>query len=427
MKKTFCLFSLAVGLFCCLGSLEAAEVLWQADFSQDGPLNWRSIHINKRDRFEVKNNELIVTGVAAPYLGSRYIIDLPDLDRGALCFEVNPNSAKASGAYSRNGFSLMVRLNDVVTAFGISSWFRYREHSPQKQVHMYNDPPFGQYYPCKIEFDKTAGTLRYYLKDMVTPVFVEDNVAFPDKNTLIVGNYGLCSGTVENRLRNLRLEKMDGSGSGSVRTFVLHGFASGSYQLDRLTGALSTSPVVNYYVKPIVNVLCVNKFTLDRMPDFSMLSAGSLVVLADIPLNCAKLDQAALLHLEAAVRNGTTLIVLGGMFTLNKGCFAGTPLEALMPVTIAQPFSMHTFPAMPEFPGAAKSAFYMTHGGNIKPQAQVFAQHNQIPLLVGWKYGKGQVVVSMVVPAGDIPDGRYFCGQTNQFTDKIVKSVNALK
>ena len=123
MKSLLGIFFAALGI-----QLAAAEILWQADFNKKGELDWKKIRVNANDSFVTKDGVLIATCSALGKnvnKGSVYETALPDVDRGALYFEVRPNATN-SNSHSYNHLSLMIRFNGRAYASSRRAFRTYR-------------------------------------------------------------------------------------------------------------------------------------------------------------------------------------------------------------------------------------------------------------------------------------------------------------
>ncbi|HEY4094623.1 MAG TPA: VWA domain-containing protein [Baekduia sp.] len=83
------------------------------------------------------------------------------------------------------------------------------------------------------------------------------------------------------------------------------------------------------------NGLAVTTTTPSAWPSPVTLATADLVVLADIPATA--LPTSGVTALRTAVRGGTGLFVLGGPHSLSLGGYAGTPLDAMLPVQSLTP------------------------------------------------------------------------------------------
>ena len=109
------------------------------------------------------------------------------------------------------------------------------------------------------------------------------------------------------------------------------------------------------------------RFDLQPKPSPSKAPA-KYIVLADMP--APPIPQYALKMIRQTVENGGKLIVLDGVFTLQKGEYAGTVLEEILPVSVKDKWGA----AVP-LPGAK------------------IHKHNGRDSIVYWNAGKGTVYV----------------------------------
>ena len=416
--------SLPLTLCAALGlQLAASEVLWKADFGRQGELDWKKIRANEADSFVTGNGILTATCSALGKkvnTGAVYETALPDVDRGALYFEVLPN---AGGAPSRtyNHLSLLIRFNGRLVSLRPGWWTHYFPKSGNRRLAAI---PAGKWLAFKIEFDHKAKTISYFFNDMATPVFVEKNVEFQGPVKFQLGNYGLTSGNVVNHIRNVRLEKADDDSSKSRSgAVVLRGIDFDAYDIDgilREFGVRDKPVFCDVAVK--TGLLMKNEFFLTKSPLFARMKP-SLVIMADFPFN-GTLNADDLDELVAEVKNGAKLIVLGGMFTLNKGEFRHQAFNEMLPVRIASPwdiaYSRKNFSVQ-----GAKGTVAIYHKCLLADGAKAFLQVENAPLLSVVGRGSGAVAVYCGIPGGRQADKGEMIHRQKNFPRMLKKSLSS--
>lgn len=402
--------------------LAASEVLWKADFDKKGELDWKKIRVNEADSFVTGDGLLSATCSALGKkvnTGSVYETPLPFAERGALRFEVLPN---AGGASSRtyDHLSLLIRFNGRLVSLRPGWWTYFFPKNGHRRLAAI---PAGKWLDFKIEFDRKARTAAYFFSDMQTPVFVEKEVDFPREIKFQFGNYGLTSGTVVNHIRNVRLEKAeDASSKPRSGAVVLRGIDFDAYDIDGILRefAIREKPVFcDVAVK--TGLLMKNEFYLTKSPLFSR-TKPALVVMADFPLN-GTLTNDDLEELATEVRDGAKLIVLGGMFTLNKGEFKNDAFNKLLPVRIGSPWDIayrkDNFPVT-----GAPGAVAIYHKCPLADGARALLQVEGAPLLSAVRRGSGAVAVYCGIPGGRQADRGEMIHRQKNFPGMLKKALS---
>lgn len=397
-------------ILCSIFILAGSEILWEADFSVDGELNWKKVRSSEKDRFEIKDGVLIAECANAPYKGSLYEIKLPSVERGSIVFEVNINPDS-----QYNNLSLIVRFCQSLTAFRPKLWTRYIEKRGSKQLGAIGN---GQWYHCKISFDRKKNTIAYYINDMSDPVASDTGVEFPAELTLQIGNYGLATGMITNRIRNLKMLKREETEESIGGPMIFRGMSFEAYDLEGFAAILSKIKPRTYTLEVKPGLLTENHFALDKVPRKG--SVADCIIMADMPVGKV-LSEDVQEIIENSVKNGATLIVLGGMFTLNKGDFKDTLLEKMLPVELESPWAVAKLDAPAVFDVGYK-LFYL-HDLKIRDHAQVKKQINGKNFIISGNYGKGKVVVSLGIPAGDLLDGEKYFGLSGEFNQLIIDAI----
>ncbi len=139
----------------------------------------------------------------------------------------------------------------------------------------------------------------------------------------------------------------------------------------------------------------------------------SVVVLANVQAD--HLGAGILNSLKAFVENGGGLVVLGGFAAYASGGYAGTPLEAMLPVSLAGTEcgygaqagtgALLNRPAESDWPThvnfEAKPLAYYFHTLVPKSDARVQLRVGQQPAIVSGTFGKGRVVACSLMANGD--------------------------
>jgi hypothetical protein len=265
----------------------------------------------------------------------------------------------------------------------------------------------------KIAFDADAGTVEYYIGDMENPAMVDSNVTLkPEKNgkgMLVIGNYGLANDTVLNELRNIRLVKVAGDARNAAvgsSAMLFRGVAFDCYQLDNIINKLNVSKVQKYTLVTGLALHAKNNLYLDKKPSTKLKLLPKYIIMADMPLGGSVPGYVQKMIAES-VKNGSTLLILGGMFTLNKGEFKGSPLEKILPVKISSPWDvqkLNTASAV-KTSLAGKPLVKYLHKLQLNQNGKVMVRADEYPFIVSGKYGKGKVIVCLGMPCGKFTAG----------------------
>ena len=133
------------------------------------------------------------------------------------------------------------------------------------------------------------------------------------------------------------------------------------------------------------------------MPGINQKVPPRLIILCDIPAGKV-LPSFVAEQIEKAVKKGSSLLLLGGYFTLNKGEFKGSVLERIIPVVCRNPFDTKFFAApvpVENIPDATVKAIQLV---NLKSEAEVVSSVQGIPFVITGNYGHGKVVVVTGLP-----------------------------
>ncbi|MBQ9501111.1 MAG: hypothetical protein IJU70_03030 [Lentisphaeria bacterium] len=416
MRTLFLTLAAALGL-----QLAAADVLWKADFDKQGELAWKKIRANAADSFVTGNGVLTA---ACSALGKKvntgvlYETALPDVERGALYFEVLPNAGNAP-RQTYDHLSLLIRFNGRLVSLRPGWWTHYFVKSGNRRLAAI---PAGKWLSFKIEFDRKAKTISYFFNDMTTPVWVEKDVEFKGPVKFQFGNYGLTSGPVVNHIRNVRLEKAEDA-SDKVRSgaVILRGIDFDAYDIDGILREFSIGEKPVFCDVAIkTGLLMKNEFYLTKNPLFAR-TRPALIVMADFPLN-GTLSADDLDELVSEVKNGAQLIVLGGMFTLNKGEFRHAAFNKILPVRIAAPWDIAYDKDNFSVRGAEGAvALYQTCP--LTEGAQALLSVGNAPLLSGIRCGSGAVAVYTGIPGGRRADKGEMIHRQKTFPKLLKKSL----
>ncbi|MFA6666125.1 MAG: hypothetical protein WCT06_06105 [Armatimonadota bacterium] len=431
MRRTVMALGIAVSLLlgCCLAGANAAiskEVVFSQDFQgKDGKkiedLGWTRNGTDEQSTWEIKDGVLEITCFNKPYKGGYIRMKVPFVTRGEFSFDVNINS-KGSSGYQH--LSLRVGLYNLKTAFNgymKNKWMRIFDGAAGKDgdwAYMSKDVPVGKTIKCKILFDASKETIEYYCEDMENPCYVEQGVklspAADGSGSILIGNYGVASDTIINQISNIKLVSFDGKPKASAaieqpragQTTVYRGMAFERYRLEEMLSALHVNNARVYTTLVGLGLRPVNSFRLDRQPSLLSSVRDSLIIMADVPLGPGGAVQEALQRrLKEDISSGAHLVILGGLFTLDRGQFEGSPLEEVLPVKLDGIRGLAKAPKplpIEDGSGASEKVASIFYYHDLTPvsNACVLASADGHPLIVSRPFGKGLVTVFTGMPCG---------------------------
>lgn len=144
-----------------------------------------------------------------------------------------------------------------------------------------------------------------------------------------------------------------------------------------------------------------NQFRLDKLPQVNPKKASQYIIMADFPLNAGVMPDIAMKSIIKDIKRGSTLVILGGLFTLNKGEFNKTCLTSILPVETENVWAVKKLKFPITTPGG--NIVYI-HDIHLTSGANVIYESGSQPLWVAKKCEKGQVIVFLGIPSGTDKD-----------------------
>ena len=336
MKSTLILLA-AFSVLSLSADVTEPKVVWSGKFVKEGsPADngFKMYRDNGKDQFTVRDGVLTMVCQNSPYKGTGYEKTIPGISRGELTFE-----AVTGLGTGYNHYSLSMGMGRLLFSWrGKNAWQLY--HPKENKWHPLSDHVSnGVWHKYKISFDAIHHTAEFFVDDMENPVFIDEKSEFiPGKNVHFrISNYGLCNGTIVNRLRNIQLKAVPPRkkiAGGSLKgTMVFRGISDTFWPLRKLIADLGEKEVAEFILQiPPHHVKNDNvHFDLQPKPSPSK-GAAKYIIFADMPLT--PIPPYTMKMIRQAVENGAKLIILDGLFTLQKGEYAGTVLEDILPISI---------------------------------------------------------------------------------------------
>ena len=334
MKNTLIL--LAAAALSLSADVTEPRVVWSVKFEKEGSLadnGFKRYRDNGKDQFTVRDGVLTMVCQNSPYKGTGYEKTMPGLLRGELTFEAFTGSGTGY-----NHYSLSMGMGNLLISWrGKNAWHLY--HPEENKWHPLTDRVSnGVWHKYKISFDAINHTAEFYVDDMENPVFIDERSEFITGNNVNfrISNYGLCRGTIVNKLRNIELKAVPEGKKITHQplkgTMVFRGISDTFWPLRKLVADLGEKDIAEFILQiPPHHVKNDNvHFDLQPKPSPSK-GPAKYIIFADMPSTPIPLYTMKMIRL--AVENGAKLIILDGLFTLQKGEYAGTVLEDILPVS----------------------------------------------------------------------------------------------
>ena len=371
----------------------AERIIWQDKFSESRTMEeagFKKVKTLESDNFELKDGVLEMTfGERKPNKGTQYQLMLPAVPRGEFSFEAK---LAVSGLKDFKDASLLIRVGPHHTFFRKHVWVLHRPKHGDMLPHV--PVTMNQWVKFKILFDANTGITEYYVNDMTTPVRVDfEGEANHKPISLMIANYALFNGTVKHQLRNMKLTVLppvEKKLSGLMRfrgvSFYPDSFAAGFGEKDIETWDLT------FYR---ANIRATNRYKMNP-ENLPWRGIPKYIVMEDMPLTkMSKLDQK---NIVRAVKSGSTLIILGGLYTLNKGDFAKSYLEEILPVDVQNPWAIKRFKTPIQTPFGP---IHNIHDLKLLPDSEVLMTGSgSVPLIVRKNVEKGSVIVFLGIESG---------------------------
>ena len=194
----------------------------------------------------------------------------------------------------------------------------------------------GTWHHCRIAFDAPGDRVEFFLDDMGDPAYIAGNVsvwreAEFEGGELKIGGMGLSGGSV-GEFRNLTLVETKANDAAVARTetLIFNGMASEYYGVDEFLAAdgpqLYLLDFTRYCYMPR------NCYKYSKLPGVERMRRAKRIVLVDAPVSYDHvLPDFILKDIATAAHEGAEVIFLDGPFALERGEYAGTALERILP------------------------------------------------------------------------------------------------
>ena len=404
-------------LIACAG-ISPAQVLFSEDFDGDASVaerGWTVEATPEQSEWSVEDGHLSVICHRNPYKGGRIVRQVPATERGVL--ELDCLFAR-DGDTDYNHLCFGLKLYGQAMAFkkyGGHLWMVYRPAENNWYV-VSDRVPLREWTHLRVEFDIPRSRAEFFLGDDPDPLLIATDLAMTpegESGELELFNYGLTKGTVAQVVDNIVLRGTEPTGEAAGaernRALVFRGMTSERYRaLEAMQGALGAERVSTYTLMTrSAATVPSNKLSLDRVPGAATWRQVRWIVLEDMPAGPGDVLPAYLLDdLERAVRDGASLLVLAGPLSLGKGAWQGTPLEAMLPVSVGGPWELKRLDAPAPLSGCEGSpAVRWYHDVPLVDGAtagDLTAAGK--PMVATRQLGEGSVTVFLAAPLGSAED-----------------------
>lgn len=328
-----------------------------------GAFSWTT-HIPEGGlQFAEKNGALSfrLAGRGAAKGGDGYVeTALPLYGRGALDFDVRQTPATDNRAMSLflTFYNITVFWHDAC-----KDWRVFVPGPEAKRERGFRDEPTshhqmaifepGKWHHCRIEFDRSLGRVEFFLDDLTSPVYILGDWSVWGTQEFLggalrIGGLGLSKNSVWD-VKDVVLSERPAASAATARTetIVFEGFANDYYDLrTRLAGR---KPRFYTLVTTRASESAANAMRFTGMPGASLLSAAKTIVLEDAPVGPGELIPHFVVEdIVRQVKEGATLVVLDGFFSLKRGKYDESALKEIIPARTLPKTGFGAFPSNPE-------------------------------------------------------------------------------
>jgi hypothetical protein len=261
--------------------------------------------------------------------------------------------------------------------------------------------------------------VEFFVQDMLDPKTARYDIsvwghAYYQGAYLKIGSYSYASDPYRTLVDNVVLTEITDDGKGAVAAkkdiLVFDGFGTVHYPVGKL---LKGKKYRSYsWVSPGYNPTNKNNFTYEKAPSYQKISEAKLFIFNDAP-NIAPALQTQIVK---AVRNGSDLLILGGLLSLGKGGYKNSPLEKILPVTLPDLWgikgshkkALRLDAKKGLVPAGAELYYYW----DVKPvegaEILATADNGKLPILFRKKYGEGTVTVLSATVFGPVTPSSFW-------------------
>jgi hypothetical protein len=421
-------------LFTAFSVCGAEKIIFSETFTKlDALKSWRQVLKKGGATFTVAPDGLHVNHKHLQSGAGFIEIPVPLIKKGRLDFDAEIVLKPGQSP----GIGLMVELYNISTFFhdGCRDWRMYFPEANAKRLPYFNIEPVGHHKIAstsrnkkihyRIRFDEATDLVEFYAGDMSDPASARYDVsvfghAFYRGGYLRIGSFGYAPSDYYTRITNLTLTQEDNSNNQTAvrnQILVFEGMGSDHYVMKKLFSKEAKN--IRYY-RWESSGACpgnYNNCQYFKMPGFTTCDNAKYIIFNDAP-NVEKPLQEKMLQ---AVSNGAHLIIMGGLFTLNNGNFANTPIGDALPVKVDKKWNLAGDGNRPLVISGTKTkgVLFYYFPAELTSGAEVVFKAGNIPVLISKKYGKGKISVLSATPSG--PDVKDAFWRTNCLAEMLTK------
>lgn len=444
----FCKAAIALAVALPVCGSAAEKVIFKETFdSPDALKKWHKVEYPNGSTFTVENGVLSVNHKHLPGKGSYIEIPVPLIKNGRIDFDVtiDPERLNPSGR-----IGLYLDLYNISTFWHDScrDWRMYFSEPNAKRLPHFDIEPVGhkriavakKYVKVhySIVFDEEKDLVEFYMGDGKNPQSARYDVsvfghAYYRGGFLRIGSYSYTSDPYRTLIDNVVITEITPEEKEIERKEVLlfDGIGSDHYKVNLILK--DSKPNRFFWTSTGANSRAgENNYAYAGMPSVQSVENAKLIVFNDAP----NVHPALQRRIAKSVNEGADLLILGGLFTLNKGDFQDSVLAGILPVKLGAMWELSgsgkeplTLSAKAPFNWDAKdSVMYYYYNYPLTEDAKVlmtasesgFFGEKNIPVLVSKKFGKGTVYVLTGMSAGpNKKDTFYNAG----FTEALLKFI----
>lgn len=409
------------------------KVVLSDDFKDNASLDkrWRVFSAPGKSTYCPDGKGLVVNIHHNPFNDGYIECDIPLIRKGMLEFDMEfPDPANA------RGIGLFVDIYNISSFFhsACGDWRYYFPHPESERIAGFGIEPVGHQKIAdvakkgrshyRIVFDADNDRVEFYKDDMNDPSAIVGNISvfghdFYRGGKIRIGSMGVTTTgkPYACRISNLKLTglKEEENAIGKRQGVLI--FEGMTFDELKIFEALAANGVkkedcFRYTLEPFsAAIVIANRLFYNKMPGEKRLKNAELIVLADAPAGPKNIIPDFILKdIVDFVRNGGRLVIFGGFFTLEKGEYQKTPLEEILPVELALPYTTGKFPSLFAIRNLDAEYNWINsaepfnvryfHDLKVRKNASVKLAVNGKPILVEWKYEKGSVSVFLGKKAG---------------------------
>lgn len=194
----------------------------------------------------------------------------------------------------------------------------------------------GERHHCRVSFDYDADRVEFFLDDMNDPSYIAAEFSVWGEaeymgGEIRIGGMGLSRGSVGEFSNIILTEETDSAAKRErTETLIFNGFVSEFYGVESVLAAEKPREYLLDFTR-----YCYwpeNMYKYKKLPGTATVAAAKRIVLVDAPAGFFHvLPDFLIRDIVKAVEDGAEVIFLDGPFSLDRGEYAGTAFERVLP------------------------------------------------------------------------------------------------